>query len=594
MSKLNPHRPLTPVRYRPNLFSMDITTLPIKDAQQQLEHPLFTLSKIPDVTDRHYSDDRGNTLTLRPISLGLPTIWDKDLLIFAISQIVQRRNRGEKVSPTVRFHIADVIEFANMTGGGATYRRLDRALHRLAGCTITTNIKSGGEITTDVFHIIDKATVKRQYDQPGGRLQYCEFTLSDWLWSAIKANEVLTLNPGYFRLRQALARRIYEIARKHCGRQAQWQIELTLLHQKTGAKMPVKHFRNRLMRLIEHGDLLDYDMELVPHRREVFIRFRRREGVLVDRMTGQDNIVLLPDVIDAARKIIGGGGDIDKAEKEWRQWMKRKNLRPTNVEAFFLSFCRTWTQRRGLPPDDTDQNNRPSLRDELAEAWWAGLKEDTRQQWRDKIGLRMELADGTGWWRSEESLARAAFDRLYPFQGTDPASAKLPPVLLERLVLKLEECGLSIETVVTAWRSHALADPVLRLVEDPVMSLWLFARNVGNGEPAAVQAVRAVNATPGGPRQEQGEAGEVSGPTAIEEWHERARQWWLKLGSAEQFHIVLQYGEAVEEAVADGLHPDDRLSLASCWAYRDEHPEDPIPPRSPKTRVKQGKFPESG
>ena len=572
---------------------MDIASVPLKDTQQQMEHPLFTLSKIPDVEDRHYSDKRGNTLTLRPISLGLPTIWDKDLLIFAISQIVERRNRGEKVSPTVRFHTADVIEFANMTGGGATYRRLDRALHRLAGCTITTNIKTGNKVTTDVFHIIDKATIKRKYDQPTGRLQYCEFTLSNWLWRAVIANEVLTLNPHYFRLRQALARRIYEIARKHCGRQAQWQIELTLLHKKTGAKMPVKHFRNRLMRLIETGDLLDYDMELVPRRREVFVRFRRREGSLVDTLNASDNIVLLPDVIGAAQKIIGSGSDIKKAEKDWRRWMQRRELRPTNAEAFFLSFCRSWAQRRGLTPDEADQDNRPSLRDELAEVWWAGLEDDAHQRWRDKIGLRVKLDDGTGWYRSEESLAREAFDRLYPFQGTDPVSAKLPQVLLERLAPKLEECSVSIEDVTTAWRSHAPEDPVLRQINDPVMSLWLFATNVENGKPAAMQVVRAVSEIPSGPHQEQEEAPATPVPPALVAWHDRAWQWWTQLSEGEKFHIVLEYGSAVTEAVTKaGLPSSDRLYLAASWAYRDEHPEDPMPPRHAKTR--QDKSPENG
>ncbi len=38
---------------------------------------------------------------------------------------------------------------------------------------------------------------------------------------AIKAHEVLTLPPDYFRLRKPTERRIYEIARKHCGKQAE-------------------------------------------------------------------------------------------------------------------------------------------------------------------------------------------------------------------------------------------------------------------------------------------------------------------------------------------------------------------------------------
>jgi plasmid replication initiation protein len=49
-----------------------------------------------------------------------------------------------------------------------------------------------------------------------------EVTLSEWLYNAVAAREVLTLNRDYFRLGGALERRLYEVARKHCGRQAKW------------------------------------------------------------------------------------------------------------------------------------------------------------------------------------------------------------------------------------------------------------------------------------------------------------------------------------------------------------------------------------
>jgi len=131
-----------------------------------------------------------------------------------------------------------VIEFCQRIKGGSAYHRIDTALKRLAGALLTTTIHTGGVETTDMFHMIDKATIKRQYDKPDGRLVYCEFTLSDWLFRAIQANEVLTLHPAYFRLRQALARRLYEIARKHCGRQPRFQIRLAHLHEKCGSLSP--------------------------------------------------------------------------------------------------------------------------------------------------------------------------------------------------------------------------------------------------------------------------------------------------------------------------------------------------------------------
>ena len=42
-------------------------------------------------------------------------------------------------------------------------------------------------------------------------------TLSDWIYRSVLARSVLTLHRDYFRLRKPLERRVYEIARKHCG-----------------------------------------------------------------------------------------------------------------------------------------------------------------------------------------------------------------------------------------------------------------------------------------------------------------------------------------------------------------------------------------
>ena len=51
------------------------------------------------------------------------------------------------------------------------------------------------------------------------RLRYLEVTLCEWLFRAIESAEVLPISRDYFRLRRPLDRRLYELARKHCGQQ---------------------------------------------------------------------------------------------------------------------------------------------------------------------------------------------------------------------------------------------------------------------------------------------------------------------------------------------------------------------------------------
>ena len=62
--------------------------------------------------------------------------------------------------------------------------------------------------------------------------------LSDWVFNAIRAREILTLHRDYFRLRKPIERRVYEIARKHCGQQDEWKIGLVTLLKKIGLAEP--------------------------------------------------------------------------------------------------------------------------------------------------------------------------------------------------------------------------------------------------------------------------------------------------------------------------------------------------------------------
>ena len=87
-------------------------------------------------------------------------------------------------------------------------------------------------------------------------------TLSDWVFNAVVGREVLTLHRDYFRLRKPLERRMYELARKHCGKQDEWAISLELLKKKCGSASEDYEFR-RLVGIIceedaRHNHMPDY------------------------------------------------------------------------------------------------------------------------------------------------------------------------------------------------------------------------------------------------------------------------------------------------------------------------------------------------
>jgi len=74
-------------------------------------------------------------------------------------------------------------------------------------------------------------------------------------------------------LNGGLERRLYELARKHCGNQEQWIISLELLHKKAGSTAPVWKFRQVLARVIRSNEVPDYRIDYQPETNQVvFVR----------------------------------------------------------------------------------------------------------------------------------------------------------------------------------------------------------------------------------------------------------------------------------------------------------------------------------
>jgi plasmid replication initiation protein len=245
-----------PVR---DFFVADVLDWALKADRHTMEHPMFSLSKTPDRKERHY-EHQGRTVTVIPSSRGIATIWDKDILLYCISVLVDGLNRGQKnISRTVRLKAYDLLVSTNRSTGGDHYKRLEAAFDRLAGTRIKTNITTNGVRVREGFGLIDNWRIIER--APGdGRMVAVEVTLNEWLYNAILAREVLTLNRDYFRLDGGLERRIYELARKHCGNQAKWTIGVDLLHKKSGSAGPLKRFRELLKRIASSDTLPDYRM----------------------------------------------------------------------------------------------------------------------------------------------------------------------------------------------------------------------------------------------------------------------------------------------------------------------------------------------
>lgn len=224
-----------------------------------LAYPIFALSVNSRV--RSYDHD-GVTLTIKPGVDGCATVKDKDLWIYCISQLMAAKNSGNPISRTVRFRAYDFFvrtrRATRSTMGGHLYDLLGAALARLKGTVVETNIATAGVRRRAGFGLIDSFTIiERNQD---GRMTTIEVTLPEWLYGSVLCNEVLTLSPEYFQLRKALDRRIYELARKFCGRQPRFQIRLLNLYARSGSTDNIKKFRAAVRALARAGTLPGYSI----------------------------------------------------------------------------------------------------------------------------------------------------------------------------------------------------------------------------------------------------------------------------------------------------------------------------------------------
>lgn len=244
-----------------DFFVCDFLAAMPKHDLASMEHPLFSLSTRPDRRILHYVHNQTD-VTVTPSVKGRATIFDADILIFCISQLMAAINAGKPVARRLTLTAHDLLVATGRETSGDGYRRLRDAFERLVGTRITTNIVTGETETTTGFGLIESWEIVRR--TRAGRMTSVSVTLSEWLYRAVLSKSVLTLNRDYFRLRKPLERRLYELCRKHCGRQRAWRVSVETLLKKSGSASPRRVFRAMVREIIRQGNLPDYTLTEEP------------------------------------------------------------------------------------------------------------------------------------------------------------------------------------------------------------------------------------------------------------------------------------------------------------------------------------------
>jgi len=350
--------PLLPERHPVrDFFVLDILDVTPRSDIASMAHPIFSLSTKPETRILRYQHD-DTIVEIHPSTKGLATIYDKDVLIYCISKLMHRKNNGEAIGPVVRITTHDLLVSTNRNTGGVSYERLEATLDRLAGTRIKTNIATGDELSTQNFGIIEWYDYNRKASGFVERLLYLDIKLSDWLFRAIDAAEVLPISREYFRLRKPIDRRIYEIARKHCGKQPSWKVSAILLQKKCGSRQAEKHFAAHLRELVTGNSLPDYDIAMDAGQ----VIFTRRDGrpielikppalipvpVPVSSEPRQKDIFISSSAIERLYEL-APGWDKYMLEKLYCAWAAGKD-QAHNEDARFFGWVKSFTRGKPAP-----------------------------------------------------------------------------------------------------------------------------------------------------------------------------------------------------------------------------------------------------
>jgi plasmid replication initiation protein len=184
---------------------------------------------------------------------GMATIWDVDVLIWAVSQINAAVEAGHPTSPEITFQPYDMLKSIGRDTGGKGYAELEAALNRLAGTLIETNIRGASLRRKAGFHLLEGW--EHDTDAATGHSKGVKIILPRWLYEGVATHrDVLAIAPAYFDLTSGIARWLYRLARRHAGKQAMgWRFTMKGLHDRSGSTQPLNQFAKDVRKAIAKG-----------------------------------------------------------------------------------------------------------------------------------------------------------------------------------------------------------------------------------------------------------------------------------------------------------------------------------------------------
>ena len=238
--------------------------LAVRDLQDLMAYPWFSLAKSKRVAPIRYRSARFSLQVEGTHEHGIATIWDADVLIWAASQIVEARDAGLPTSRLLAATPYEILRFIRRGTSVRDYDRLKAAFDRLQATTVATSIR---QATARRLHRFSWINEWKERSTPEGRPIGLELILPDWFYAGVlDANLVLTIDSAYFSLTGGIERWLYKLVRKHAGHQRDgWRFQMRHLHIKSGSLARFSDFALDVRRIVARQSLPGYELRIIQH-----------------------------------------------------------------------------------------------------------------------------------------------------------------------------------------------------------------------------------------------------------------------------------------------------------------------------------------
>lgn len=250
-------------------FTASSADIAPKDQIDLMARNWFSLTpgRIEAIEHQYVDAKTGMTETVRitgSAEHGIATIYDQDLLIFAISQWIDAKRNGLEPSRRIHFTPYQFFAWLNVSPHGTAYARLRDILHRLKMTSIQTTIRS--EIGKRNRNRVRQFSWISEWEitEEQGEVRGIEVVLAEWLFESIRDFHVLTIDKRYFDIPGGVERWLYLYARKATGgANGIWKETFKSLYQKSASQQAYKHYASALRKLVKKNDLPGLRLEQV-------------------------------------------------------------------------------------------------------------------------------------------------------------------------------------------------------------------------------------------------------------------------------------------------------------------------------------------